>query len=72
MFFAHAQDDGVSVNNAILLFSELKKNKIPAELHVYSSGGHGYGMRNTGHPVNNWPDRCADWLVHPGLTKPRE
>jgi acetyl esterase/lipase len=72
MFFAHAQDDNVSVGNAVLLFSELKKAKIPAELHVYSTGGHGYGMRNTGHPVNNWPDRCADWLVNQGFTKPRE
>lgn len=72
MFFAHAQDDGVSVGNAVLLFSELKKNKIPAELHVYSTGGHGYGMRNTGHAVNNWPDRCADWLVNQGFTKPRD
>jgi acetyl esterase/lipase len=69
MFLVHAQDDGVSVANSVLLFSELKKSKIPAELHVYATGGHGYGMRNTGHPVNSWPDRCAEWIVNQGFTK---
>ena len=72
MFLVHAQDDGVSVANSVLVFQELKKAKVAAELHVYSSGGHGYGMRNTGHAVNSWPDRCAEWLVQQGLTKPRQ
>ncbi|QDU27276.1 Acetylxylan esterase precursor [Anatilimnocola aggregata] len=70
MFLIHAQDDGVSVANSVLLFSELKKAKIPAELHVYASGGHGYGMRQTGHPVNQWPDRCAEWLINQGFNTP--
>lgn len=72
MFLVHAQDDNVPVANAVLVFQELKKAKVPAELHIYTSGGHGYGMRNTGHAVNTWPDRCADWLVQQGLTKRRE
>jgi acetyl esterase/lipase len=69
MFLVHAQDDPVSVANSILIFQELRKAKIPAELHVYASGGHGYGMRNTGHPVNSWPDRCAEWLAQQGWLK---
>jgi dipeptidyl aminopeptidase/acylaminoacyl peptidase len=69
MFLVHAQDDGVSVANSILVFTELKKLKVPAELHIYASGGHGYGMRNTGHPVNSWPDRCHEWIVSQGFTK---
>lgn len=72
MFLAHAQDDNVSVANSVLVFQELKKAKVAAELHIYTSGGHGYGMRNTGHTVNTWPDRCAEWLMQQGLTKPRE
>jgi acetyl esterase/lipase len=72
MFLAHAQDDNVSVANSVLVFQELKKAKVAAELHIYTSGGHGYGMRNTGHTVNTWPDRCAEWLVQQGLTKQRE
>lgn len=71
MFLAHAQDDNVSVANSVLVFQELKKANVPAELHVYSSGGHGYGMRDTGHGVNNWPTRCAEWLAQQGLAKPQ-
>jgi acetyl esterase/lipase len=50
-----------------MLFIELKKAGVPAELHVYAKGGHGFGMRNTGHPINTWPQRCADWLQGSGL-----
>ena len=32
-------------------------------------GGHGYGMRNTGHPVNTWPERCKDWMTKQGYLK---
>ena len=45
MFFAHSSDDGVSSENSVALYLALTKNKVPAELHLYASGGHGYGMR---------------------------
>jgi acetyl esterase/lipase len=67
MFFAHAADDNVPASQSVLLFSELRKAGISAELHVYATGGHGYGMRQTGHPVNTWPQRCEDWLRNPGV-----
>lgn len=71
MFFVHAYDDPVPVANSLLLFADLKKASIPAELHVYATGGHGYGMRNTGQACNSWPQRCAEWLKGQGwLTKP--
>ena len=66
MFFVHAFDDRVPVYNSLLLAAELKKAGVSAELHVYATGGHGYGMRNTGHPVNSWPQRCGEWLRHQG------
>lgn len=62
VFFVHAFDDPVPPMSSLLLFSALKKANVPSELHIYSSGGHGYGMRNTGHNVNTWPARCGDWL----------
>jgi acetyl esterase/lipase len=62
MFFAHSYDDRVPVSNSLLVFAELKKADVAAELHLYASGGHGYGMRNTGHAANTWPARCADWM----------
>lgn len=71
MFFAHSADDNVSPTNSILLFSELKKVGVPAEMHIYASGGHGWGMRQTGHPCNSWIDRYGEWLQSQGWLKPK-
>ena len=38
----------------------LTKNKVPAELHLYATGGHGYGMRKIPHPCATWPDRVSN------------
>jgi hypothetical protein len=35
---------------------------VPAELHIYSEGGHGYGLRRTTLPVTTWPDTMEIWL----------
>ncbi len=40
----------------------LKKAKVSAEMHIYSEGGHGYGLRRTEKPVSSWSDRMEDWL----------
>lgn len=66
MFLVHAFDDNVPVSNSLILVEKLKKANVAAELHVYATGGHGYGMRKTGHPVNSWPDRYAEWLKSQG------
>lgn len=62
MFFVHAFDDRASVQNSLLLASELKKAGGSAELHIFATGGHGYGLRRTDEPVTRWPDLAADWL----------
>jgi acetyl esterase/lipase len=67
MFFAHSSDDNVSSENSVALYLALTKSKVPAELHLYASGGHGYGMRKTAHPCATWPDRAADWMKTRGL-----
>jgi hypothetical protein len=36
-------------------------------MHVYSEGGHGYGLRRTEQPVTSWPDRMEDWLTLKGF-----
>lgn len=61
-FIVQAEDDPVHVENAIEYFMALKKAKVPAELHIYAQGGHGYGLRRTDLPVTTWPDRVSDWL----------
>jgi hypothetical protein len=52
------------------MFLELRKAKVPAELHIYNSGGHGFGMRKNEKPTATWPDRCAEWMKDRGLLKP--
>ena len=62
MFFAHAFDDRVSVHNCLTLAGALKEAGVPAELHVYATGGHGYGLRVTDQPVTRWPKQAANWM----------
>jgi acetyl esterase/lipase len=61
-FLLQAADDPVHVENVLLYARALKDLHVPVELHVYSEGGHGYGMRPTNLPVTHWPDLVATWL----------
>jgi len=61
-FIVQAEDDPVHVENAVVYFLALKKAKVPAELHVYAEGGHGYGLRRTALPVTTWPQSVEAWL----------
>jgi acetyl esterase/lipase len=61
-FIVQAEDDPVHVENALVYFQQLKNAKVPAELHVYAQGGHGYGLRRTELPVTSWPASVETWL----------
>lgn len=71
-FIVQAEDDPVHVENAVVYFMALKNAKVPAELHIYAQGGHGYGLRRTenppgsrptqGLPVTMWPYLMGTWL----------
>ena len=65
----HTADDGISATNSIAFFLALKRAKIPVELHIYPSGGHGYGLRPSRHAVSSWPDRAQRWLEGQGLLR---
>ncbi len=69
-FFAHAGDDPVTVESSIRMYLALKRAGVPAELHVYASGGHGFGMNPGNRPVAAWPKRCEEWMRARGLLKP--
>jgi acetyl esterase/lipase len=69
-FLAHAWDDPIPVENALVLASRLKEAKVPAEVHLYDRGGHGYGLRPTDLPVTRWPQRCEEWLRVRGWLTP--
>jgi acetyl esterase/lipase len=61
-FILQAEDDPAHVENAVIYFMALKNAKVPAELHIYSEGGHGYGLRKNGLPVHYWPGLVEAWL----------
>lgn len=63
MFFAHAYDDPVRIENALLLYMKLKQVGVSAELHAYATGGHGFGLRRTDEPCSRWPERCLEWMT---------
>ena len=61
-FLVHAADDGaVPVENSIRYYQACVKYKVPAEMHLYPKGGHGFGMFNKT-TTDNWMDRLKNWL----------
>jgi acetyl esterase/lipase len=65
-FIVHASDDdGVSVMNSITFYEALLKYKIPVEMHLYKSGGHGFGMHNPT-TKDDWTERCKNWMQSMG------
>jgi acetyl esterase/lipase len=68
-FFAQAGDDHVGAENSVGMYLALKRAGVSAELHIYASGGHGFGMRPTGKPVTTWPKRYEEWMRDMGILK---
>ncbi len=65
-FFLVAHDDKSNPVEAASLYLAYKQQNLPAELHIFTKGGHGFGMRADGNPINAWPARCAEWLQSMG------
>lgn len=61
-FLVQAEDDPVHVENSTVYFQALKNAKVPAEMHLYAHGGHGYGLRHTELPITAWPKLVETWL----------
>ena len=62
-FMVHTHDDASSAVGAAKLYIAFKQHKVPAELHVYQNGGHGYGLRDRPDSViSTWPARATEWL----------
>ena len=69
VFLAHAADDQVPAEGSVRFWQELRRNGVSSELHVFPSGGHGYGLRSSNFPVTDWPRLCGDWLKSMGFLK---
>lgn len=63
-FLAQAQDDPISpVDNSLLMFGALRRLGVPAEMHIFAAGKHGWGMGKPGSLVQAWPELFAKWAA---------
>ncbi|MDA0745051.1 MAG: alpha/beta hydrolase [bacterium] len=63
IFLTHASDDTESdVAHSAIMYLALQRAKIPAELHIYASGEHDFGVRQNGNLPASWPNLCLNWL----------
>jgi acetyl esterase/lipase len=61
-FLLHAGDDkAVKVGNSIRFYEALLRNQVPAEMHIYPKGGHGFGLNNQTTP-DRWMERVENWM----------
>ena len=62
-FLLQAHDDHAHVENALAYYVALKYAGVAADLHVFDTGGHGFGLRKLGTAVDGWEELAAKWLV---------
>jgi acetyl esterase/lipase len=70
-FMVMTQDDPIGVEGVYAYASALKASGVSAELHVFPTGGHGYGLRPSKHAVSGWPALAAAWLKAEGWLRKR-
>ena len=70
MFLAWAQDDDLALDPILKFHDALKSAGNKPEVHIYSAGRHGFGMRKQGTSSDHWIDELYFWLEAQGLTKP--
>lgn len=70
-FMVIAHDDRDRSVAVAKLYIALKQANVSAELHIYESGGHGYGLRSTELPVTTWPARMEEWMRQLGFLEAR-
>jgi acetyl esterase/lipase len=63
VFLAHGGDDIISsADHSVILYTELARAKVPAELHIYAGATHGFGVRASDQPYSGWTQSCARWI----------
>lgn len=60
-------DSGVPAENSIYFYLALRKAKVPAEMHIYEKGRHGFGLGADVPGTSSWPKRCQEWMKGRGL-----
>lgn len=66
-FLIHAADDqGVPPENSMMFYEALRKAEVPAEMHIFLKGGHGFGMNKGIGPAEEWIVLCEKWMKQSG------
>jgi acetyl esterase/lipase len=68
-FLIQAEDDSVGVENTLVYYAALRTARVPAEAHLFATGGHGYGLRPAPAPITGWPRLAEAWLRSLGVPK---
>jgi acetyl esterase/lipase len=70
VFLVHGGDDIISPpQHSVVTYLALKRAGVPAELHIYATAAHDFGVRPSAHPCSTWTQACAQWLRHLGVLK---
>lgn len=67
MFLTMAMDDPIDPENVLRMSTALKRAKVANEVHLYPTGGHGYGLRKNQHAATSWPQQAERWMQSRGL-----
>jgi acetyl esterase/lipase len=68
VFLAHGGDDLISSpEQSVFMYLALKRAGVPAELHIYATAAHDFGVRKSEHPCTTWTEACAKWLRYQGF-----
>ncbi|HSI35318.1 MAG: alpha/beta hydrolase [Phycisphaerae bacterium] len=70
-FVVMGHDDRVDSENAVFYYLAMKRAGASAELHVYATGPHGFGIKPSEKPHGTWPDRLTDWMKQQKVVAPR-
>jgi dipeptidyl aminopeptidase/acylaminoacyl peptidase len=70
MFLAWTQDDTQAREPIVKFYDALASAGHKPEVHIFSAGGHGFGLRKQGTSSDHWIDAFYDWLEAQGLTRP--
>jgi len=63
-------DQSVPPENSVLFYMALRRAGVPAELHLYERGPHGFGLAPDQGPISDWTKRVAEWMTARGLLAP--
>ncbi len=70
-FLVHGDEDkAVPVENSLAFFAALRRVKVPAEMHIFEKGPHGFGIGRPGEQSAAWPGLAESWMRTRGLLKP--